>query len=1094
MRKTTLICSLILCLALPAILIGLNSQIRRVYAQNTVYIRADGRIEPVTAPISTLDNVTYTVIGNINESIVIERSDIIFDGAGHLVDGSGAGRGLYASNVEDVTIKKIRIEGFYYGIELALCSRITVVESNVTANGYDGILVDQSSESYISLNKVSSNGNDGLKLLNSSSNNVITENTITLNNDDGIQLSDSPQNTISDNTISQNSDVGIYALNSSTTTVIGNTVTNNRNGLEMTSSHSNEVDDNTFNSNGLYGISLSTSPDSILERNTMNNNYDGIYAYQSPRNAFLQNEIQGNDQYGIWLDFSSNNTLSSNNITGNSQTGIYLRYSSDTAVSDNLESNSNSGLSFSGSSNCLVLRNMFVNNNNGIAFAFSSTNNQVYQNNFVNNTQQATSTTAVTWESGLEGNFWSDYSGSDQNLDGIGDAPYVIDGANDDDLPLLGIFHSFDALLGHHVNVISNSTVENFSYARLPGDISITMHVSNRTSSQTVGLCRITIPHSLMTEPYNVTVNDAQPNYANHTIYDNGTHRWIYFDYDHSNLEIIIHGIETEPPEISVISPENVTYATSDIPLDFAVNEPTSWIGYSLDAQANVTIGGNTTLSSLSEGLHDIVMFANDTFGNMGASATVYFSVDTLPPIIQILSPENATYHTNSVALTFSTGEPVSWMGYSLNGQANATIAGNTTLLGLSDGSYSIIVYANDSVGNMGSSDIVYFTVAKAPTIVVLSPQNMTYSSADVTLTFRIDETASWIGYSLDGLANVTIAGNTTLLGLSDGAHSVLVYANDTSGNMGSSNKVFFSVDTTLPQITLLSPLNQTYQAGSIALTFTVNKPTSWVGYSLNGQPNATIAGNTTLLGLSDGAYSIVVYANTTDGKMGVSEIVYFTIARPPEITIVSPQNLTYAASDVPLTFTVNETTSWMGYSLDGLANVTITGNTTLSSLSDGNHNIIVYANDAFGNTGSSTLVSFSVDTAPPDITSVSQNPPEDSVQPYDVVNVNATVVDDFGVNRVFLNYTTNNGTWFSVDMSPLVGNIWHATIPGFTYGTRVNYTIVAEDNVGNSVTSDGLGYVYQVVPEFSPYMALLLLMTASLIVSALHRRKRIKA
>lgn len=82
MRKATLICSLILCLVLPAILVGLNFQVRQVYAQDTVYIRADGRIEPVTAPISTLDNVTYTVTGNINESIVIERSDIIFDGAG----------------------------------------------------------------------------------------------------------------------------------------------------------------------------------------------------------------------------------------------------------------------------------------------------------------------------------------------------------------------------------------------------------------------------------------------------------------------------------------------------------------------------------------------------------------------------------------------------------------------------------------------------------------------------------------------------------------------------------------------------------------------------------------------------------------------------------------------------------------------------------------------------------------------------------------------------------------------------------------------------------------------------------------------------
>jgi hypothetical protein len=96
----------------------------------------------------------------------------------------------------------------------------------------------------------------------------------------------------------------------------------------------------------------------------------------------------------------------------------------------------------------------------------------------------------------------------------------------------------------------------------------------------------------------------------------------------------------------------------------------------------------------------------------------------------------------------------------------------------------------------------------------------------------------------------------------------------------------------------------------------------------------------------------------------------------------------------------------------------------------------------------------------------------------------------------VFLNYTTNNGTWFSVEMSPLAGNIWNATIPGFPYGTTVNYTIIAYDNVGNGITSDELAYTlqYNVVPEFSAYVALLLLMTASLTMLALRGRKRIRA
>lgn len=66
--------------------------------------------------------------------------------------------------------------------------------------------------------------------------------------------------------------------------------------------------------------------------------------------------------------------------------------------------------------------------------------------------------------------------------------------------------------------------------------------------------------------------------------------------------------------------------------------------------------------------------------------------------------------------------------------------------------------------------------------------------AANVALTFAISEIASWMGYSLDGQGNVTIVGNTTLTGLSDGSHQVIVYADDTLGNMGASQTVYFTV------------------------------------------------------------------------------------------------------------------------------------------------------------------------------------------------------------------------------------------------------------------------------------------------------------
>lgn len=84
---------------------------------------------------------------------------------------------------------------------------------------------------------------------------------------------------------------------------------------------------------------------------------------------------------------------------------------------------------------------------------------------------------------------------------------------------------------------------------------------------------------------------------------------------------------------------------------------------------------------------------------------------DTTPPVISIISPENKTYFTNNISLTFFINEPASWIGYSLDGQASITIMGNTTITGLHEGSHSLIVYAKDIAGNVGVSETAYFTV-----------------------------------------------------------------------------------------------------------------------------------------------------------------------------------------------------------------------------------------------------------------------------------------------------------------------------------------------------------------------------------------------
>ncbi len=164
------------------------------------------------------------------------------------------------------------------------------------------------------------------------------------------------------------------------------------------------------------------------------------------------------------------------------------------------------------------------------------------------------------------------------------------------------------------------------------------------------------------------------------------------------------------------------------------------------------------------------------------------------------------------------------------------------------------------------------------------------------------------------------------------------------------------------------------------------------------------------------------------------------TFIRPPTITILSPENKTYATNvSIPLNFTVDESTSWMGYSLDGQPNATITENTTLPTLSDGQHHGVVYANDTCGNMGTST-VSFTVDTTPP----TANAGPDQTVDEDTVVTFNGSASTDENEIATY--------TWTFIDSTP---QTLSGKNPTYTFATPGTYTVTLDvtDSVGNTAT-----------------------------------------
>jgi len=356
---------------------------------------------------------------------------------------------------------------------------------------------------------------------------------------------------------------GICFENSLDSSVSENNITASvRYGIWLRESSRNIISENDVRNNG-HGVYMEYSSNNTLSGNWIADNSYGVYLYRSSNNTLSQNNVTINNVYGIWLHESSkSNIISGNSIIDNGYGIYFLRFSTLNSISgNNITANKKQGIWLHHSSKNILTGNSVANNKYGLylslGFLGGSSDNLIYHNNFVNNTDQiyienATGTHLPpppplnVWDNGVEGNYWSDYAGTDKNRDGIGDSPYLIaplESKQYDYHPLMGMFLSVSTSVGYNVNIISNSTIEYFAF--FESNSTIKIWVSNMTANQTYGFCRIRVPHALMNETDHITIESVEPYYVNYTSYDDGYNRWIYFSYQHSTLLVIIHGCKT---------------------------------------------------------------------------------------------------------------------------------------------------------------------------------------------------------------------------------------------------------------------------------------------------------------------------------------------------------------------------------------------------------------------------------------------------------------------------------------------------------------------------------------------------------------------
>jgi parallel beta-helix repeat protein len=391
--------------------------------------------------------------------------------------------GIHLLHVNYCNITNNIVEYNGYGIWLYSSFNNQVTENNCT-NNWDGIRLEVASNNYIAKNKMETN-HYGIRF-DSSLNNTLRNNILKDNTEDFIISEDSffnnvdSSNKIKDKPIYywinqsnkivpsdagliilvnctqiiihdiniQNSYYAIIFVDTKNSTIKNSILSDNYYGIWFYNSSKNLITENTFINNGYPGaINLDSSSNNMIVRNNFTGNFYALKLVHSSYNRILENYlVDGSNEAIAIFDACKYNNITGNNIQNN-RGGIWFQYPTaysdvyysnyNYIVSNNIDSNTDWGILLQTTVQNFFSENNITNNGKGVYLNAREPSNQFYLNNFVNNSVHVEHWGVAQWNNGSIGNYWDDYEGKDNNGDGKGDAPYIIDENNQDYYPLM---------------------------------------------------------------------------------------------------------------------------------------------------------------------------------------------------------------------------------------------------------------------------------------------------------------------------------------------------------------------------------------------------------------------------------------------------------------------------------------------------------------------------------------------------------------------------------------------------------------------------------------------------------------------------------
>ena len=531
-------------------------------------------------------------------------------------------------------------------------------------------------------------------------------------------------------------------------------------------------------------------------------------------------------------------------------------------------------------------------------------------------------------------------------------------------------------------------------------------------------------------------------------------------------------GGDTTPPTISINSPApGAIISVNSITLNWSASDSGTGLDHfelSLDGGAPTRLDANATgytVSAVTDGNHTVQVTAFDGANN-SAAASVTVTVDTIPPVLSITYPvAGAVLATGTVTVAWAASDATSGLDHlelSLDGGAVTVLGpteGNHTFAGLSQGSHTATLVAFDLAGHTTAVARSFTVDTTAPSITLSAPAAGYLSTGNVLVTWLASDNngLARIEVSLDGGAPIPLGANatsTTLTGVSDGPHTIMVQAFDLAGS-SASDSVAVTVDTTAPTASLTAPTSgHVFGTDSVQLTWTASDATSGIDHfevRLDGGTPITVpAGTTThsFTGLSDGSHTLALRAFDRAGNTILLSVAVTVDTASPTASLTAPTpGHVFGTGSVQLTWTGSDATSGIDHfevRLDSGTPVTVAAGTTtytFTGVSDGNHTFTLKAFDRAGNT---VLVSVavSVDATAPTVSIV--GPASGAVIPSSTSTVTWTAGDaTSGIDHIEIR--VDGGT-----AQTLSSGATSYTLSGLSDGTHtVNVTVV--DQAGHS-------------------------------------------